>query len=186
MLEKLTRSNSICGEKNRVYVSSPYDSSSDSFSRVTCRLHQDNIQFAGFFMFLILVGLWLIITSIGRRSLIVDLNEDAYKFYIHHYLQHEGPLDEIYIRLTTQKSGQGKFFYKLILNGTYIEVLSLTGIKFSTNPEKLEKLGMRLAAKLNLNYFDCVDLSSKHVIRHWPLDKAKDTRRRTKGLISYV
>ncbi|XP_041040840.1 transmembrane protein 249-like isoform X2 [Carcharodon carcharias] len=140
------------------------------------------MQFAGFFMFLILVGLWLIITSIGRRTLIIDLNEDAYEFYIHHYLQHKGTLDEIYIRLMTQKSGQGKFYYKLILNGTYIEVLSLTGIKFSTNPE-LEKLGMRLAAKLNLNYFDCVDLSSKHVIKHWPQDKAEDTTNGTTGAV---
>ncbi|GCB84426.1 hypothetical protein scyTo_0025210, partial [Scyliorhinus torazame] len=76
--------------------------------------------------------------------------------------------------------GQGKFYYKLILNGTYIEVISLTGIKFSTNREKLEKLGMRLAAKLNLNYFDCVDLTTKHVIRHWPQHKSKDTAKETK------
>ncbi|XP_072364082.1 cation channel sperm-associated auxiliary subunit TMEM249-like isoform X2 [Scyliorhinus torazame] len=139
-----------------------------------------SMQFAGFFIFLILLGLWLIITSIGRRNLIIDLNENTYEFYIHRYLQHKGTLDEVYIRLTAQKSGQGKFYYKLILNGTYIEVISLTGIKFSTNREKLEKLGMRLAAKLNLNYFDCVDLTTKHVIRHWPQHKSKDTAKETK------
>ncbi|XP_038654602.1 transmembrane protein 249-like isoform X1 [Scyliorhinus canicula] len=138
------------------------------------------MQFAGFFIFLILLGLWLIITSIGRRNLIIDLDEDTYEFYIHRYLQHKGTLDEVYIRLTAQKSGQGKFYYKLILNGTYIEVISLTGIKFSTNREKLEKLGMRLAAKLNLNYFDCVDLTANHVIRHWPQHKSEDPAEKTK------
>ncbi|XP_048449684.1 cation channel sperm-associated auxiliary subunit TMEM249, partial [Rhincodon typus] len=134
-----------------------------------------NLQFAGFFIFLVLLALWLILTSIGRRNLIIDLNEDMYEFYIHRYLQRKGTLDEIYIRLKIQKTGQGKFYYKMILNGTYIEVLSLTGIKFSSNREKLEKLGMRLASKLNLNYFDCVDVSSKHVIRHWPQYKSEDT-----------
>ncbi|XP_043547034.1 transmembrane protein 249-like [Chiloscyllium plagiosum] len=108
-----------------------------------------------------------------------------YEFYIYRYLQRKSTLDEIYIRLKDQKTAQGKFYYKLILNGTYIEVLSLTGIKFSSNQEKLEKLGMRLASKLNLNYFDCVDISRKHVIRHWPQYKPDDKKKK-KGWASFV
>ncbi|XP_051872069.1 cation channel sperm-associated auxiliary subunit TMEM249-like [Pristis pectinata] len=123
---------------------------------------------AGFFIFFFLLGVWLVITSIGRRSLIIDLNENEYEFYIYRYLMHKGPLDEIYIRLKSQKTGQGVFYYSLILNGPHIELLNLTGIKLSQNAEKLERLGLRLSTKLNLNYFDCFDVSPRHSIRHWP------------------
>ncbi|XP_069771207.1 cation channel sperm-associated auxiliary subunit TMEM249-like isoform X2 [Narcine bancroftii] len=123
---------------------------------------------AGFFVFVFLVGVWLILTNIGRRSIIIDLIENKYEFYNYRYLMHKGPLEEIYIRLKSQKTSQGVLYYKLILNGPHIEVLNLTGIKLSRNQESLEKLGLRLAAKLNLNYFDCCDVSSRHFIRHWP------------------
>ncbi|XP_078286144.1 cation channel sperm-associated auxiliary subunit TMEM249-like [Rhinoraja longicauda] len=127
----------------------------------------DSTQLSGIFIFIFLLGVWLIITSIGRRSLIIDLIENRYEFYIYRYLMHKGPLGEIYIRLKSQKTGQGVYYYRLILNGPHIEVINLTSIGLTMNSEKLEKLGMRLATKLNLNYFDCDDVSPRHVIRHW-------------------
>ncbi|XP_055521484.1 cation channel sperm-associated auxiliary subunit TMEM249-like isoform X2 [Leucoraja erinacea] len=130
-----------------------------------------SIQLSGIFIFIFLLGAWLIVTSVGRRSLIIDLIEDMYEFYIYRYLMHKGPLGEIYIRLKSQKTGQGVLYYRLILNGPHIEVLNLTGIRLTINSEKLEKMGLRLAAKLNLNYFDFTDISLRHVIRHWVVMK---------------
>ncbi|XP_072110543.1 cation channel sperm-associated auxiliary subunit TMEM249-like [Mobula birostris] len=123
---------------------------------------------AGLFIFTLLLGLWLVLTSSGRRRLIISLNENEYEFYIRHHLEHKGPLHEIYIRLRSQKTGQGVLYYRLILNGPHIELLNLTGTKLTQNAEKLEKLGLRLATKLNLNYFDCSDVSTRHNIKQWP------------------
>lgn len=36
----------------------------------------------------------------------------------------------------------------------------------------MEFLGRHIARKLNINYFDCLDTSYRHVVRHWPLGAA--------------
>lgn len=36
----------------------------------------------------------------------------------------------------------------------------------------MEFLGRHIARKLNINYFDCLDTSYRHVVRHWPLGVA--------------
>lgn len=35
-------------------------------------------------------------------------------------------------------------------------------------PQQMEYLGRYIAQKLNINYFDCLALSYRHVVRHWP------------------
>lgn len=37
-------------------------------------------------------------------------------------------------------------------------------------PQQMEFLGRHLAWKLNINYFDCLATSYRHVVRHWPLE----------------
>lgn len=37
-------------------------------------------------------------------------------------------------------------------------------------PQQMEFLGRHLAWKLNINYFDCLGTSYRHVVRHWPLE----------------
>ena len=32
----------------------------------------------------------------------------------------------------------------------------------------MEYLGRHIARKLNINYFDCLATSYRHVVRHWP------------------
>lgn len=41
-------------------------------------------------------------------------------------------------------------------------------------PQQMEYLGRYIAQKLNINYFDCLALSYRHVVRHWP-QWAKDS-----------
>lgn len=36
-------------------------------------------------------------------------------------------------------------------------------------PQQMEYLGRHIARKLNINYFDCLATSYRHVVRHWPL-----------------
>ncbi|XP_042188503.1 transmembrane protein 249-like [Callorhinchus milii] len=129
---------------------------------------EDHQQFSGFFILLLILALWMIFSSIGKRYLVLDMNMGMYKFYISGHLHFQGPLYNIYIRLKAQKNGYGELLYKLILNGENIEHQDLTGIRFSEAPEKLERLGKRMASKLNLNYFDHLDKSDKHIIRHKP------------------
>lgn len=35
--------------------------------------------------------------------------------------------------------------------------------------QQMEYLGRYIARKLNINYFDCLATSYRHVVRHWPL-----------------
>lgn len=36
-------------------------------------------------------------------------------------------------------------------------------------PQQMEYLGRHIARKLNINYFDYLATSYRHVVRHWPL-----------------
>lgn len=38
--------------------------------------------------------------------------------------------------------------------------------------QQMEYLGRYIARKLNINYFDCLAMSYRHVVRHWPLGTA--------------
>lgn len=38
-----------------------------------------------------------------------------------------------------------------------------------TLPQQMEYLGRHIARKLNINYFDYLASSYRHVVRHWPL-----------------
>lgn len=41
-----------------------------------------------------------------------------------------------------------------------------------TLPQQMEFLGRHIARKLNINYFDCLATSYRHVVRHWPPEAA--------------
>ncbi|CAM4581527.1 unnamed protein product, partial [Lepidochelys kempii] len=81
--------------------------------------------------------------------------------------------NQIYVRLTAQTDAYGKCFYSLIINGYGLEVLALASL--SDKYEQMEFLGRRIARKLKLNYFDYLDVSTHHVIRHRPpLERDRD------------
>lgn len=49
---------------------------------------------------------------------------------------------------------------------------SPAGVDCHPRPQQMEFLGRHIARKLNINYFDCLETSYRHVVRHWPLEVA--------------
>uniref|UniRef100_A0A674JRR7 Transmembrane protein 249 n=1 Tax=Terrapene triunguis TaxID=2587831 RepID=A0A674JRR7_9SAUR len=134
-----------------------------SFPSPPPRVSQD---YSGFFVYGILVGFWLLLSSMHKRHLVINHARGCYQIYIKRRLWEEGPLHQIYVRLVAQTDAYGKRFYSLIINGHGLEVLALASL--SDNYEHMEFLGRRIARKLKLNYFDYLDVSTRHVIRHRP------------------
>ncbi|XP_039177360.1 transmembrane protein 249 [Crotalus tigris] len=135
----------------------------------TSATHQD---FSAFFIFSMVSGLWLVISNVCKRRLIINHSRDVYQFYIRGILWHEGPLHQIYVRTVSQRDAYGKLFYSLIINGYRLEVLTL--VRLTKNYELVDTLGRRIARYLNLNYFEYEDLSMLHVIRHFPPEIEED------------
>ncbi|XP_046875667.1 transmembrane protein 249-like [Hypomesus transpacificus] len=133
----------------------------------------DHNKYGGFLVFTLCLSLWLLSSGAFRRRLVIDHMKKEYRFYIHEHLRHCGPLHQIYIRLISQKSGQGRRMFKLMLNGYKIEERELSG--FSEKYELLECQGRRIANKLNLNYFDYADISKRHIVVHRPKVKLSET-----------
>ncbi|XP_065438562.1 cation channel sperm-associated auxiliary subunit TMEM249 [Chrysemys picta bellii] len=123
-------------------------------------------DYSGFFVYGILVGFWLFLSSMHKRHLVINHARGCYQIYIKRRLWEEGPLHQIYVRLMAQTDAYGKRFYSLIINGHGLEVLTLASL--SDQYEHMEFLGRRIARKLKLNYFDYLDVSTRHVIRHRP------------------
>uniref|UniRef100_A0A452I4R5 Transmembrane protein 249 n=1 Tax=Gopherus agassizii TaxID=38772 RepID=A0A452I4R5_9SAUR len=123
-------------------------------------------DYSGFFVYGTLVGFWLLLSSMHKRHLVINHVQGCYQIYIKRRLWEEGPLHQIYVRLTAQTDAYGKCFYSLIINGHGLEVLVLANL--SDKYEHMEFLGRRIARKLKLNYFDYLDVSTRHVIRHRP------------------
>ncbi|XP_007488829.2 cation channel sperm-associated auxiliary subunit TMEM249-like [Monodelphis domestica] len=113
------------------------------------------------------IGLWLILSSIPKRRLILNHTRGMYHFSIQGRTVCQGPMHRVYIRLAVKSDAYGRYFFQLVFCGYKLEPLVL--VKLSEHYEQLEFLGRHMARKLNLNYFDCSSLSYRHVIRHWPL-----------------
>ncbi|KAL2080319.1 hypothetical protein ACEWY4_024112 [Coilia grayii] len=122
-------------------------------------------SFITFFLFSMGVSIWLICSGSFRRRLVLDPDKGEYRFYVHTHLRHRGPLNQIYIRITAQKSGQ-KLMFRLILNGYKIDCHTLCG--FSEKYRLLECQGRTIASNLKLNYFDYLDTSKRHCVIHLP------------------
>ena len=69
------------------------------------------------------VSLWLICSGAFRRRLVIDNDKGEYRFYVHTHLRHRGPLNQIYIRIIAQKSGEETFilmtYYTILLHTVY-------------------------------------------------------------------
>ncbi|XP_077788784.1 cation channel sperm-associated auxiliary subunit TMEM249 [Podarcis muralis] len=133
---------------------------------------QGTQDFTIFFVFGMLTGLWLSISNIHKRRLIINHIKEVYQFYIKGILWQEGPLHQIYVRLIAQTDAYGKRYYSLIINGYRLEVLTLAAL--TDQFELLDSVGRRIARNLNLNFFDYEDVSTRHVIRHLPPERYDD------------
>ncbi|MBN3284372.1 TM249 protein, partial [Polyodon spathula] len=133
---------------------------------VSLFVFQDYHEFAAFFVLGLCLGIWITASASFKRRLIIDHHAGFYCFYIHQQLRQQGALNQIYIRMKAKRSGQGHLFYRLIINGYKIEEQQVCGL--SENYEVLEILGKRMATRLNINYFDHIDISARHLVTHWP------------------
>ncbi|XP_037658987.1 transmembrane protein 249 isoform X1 [Choloepus didactylus] len=118
----------------------------------------------------VVVGLWLMISSLPRRRLVLNHTRGIYHFSIQGRTVCQGPMHLVYVRLALSSDAYGKCFFQLVLCGHQLEPLVL--VQLSERYEQMEFLGRHIARKLNINYFDCQAMSYWHVVRHWPLGSA--------------
>ncbi|XP_052604102.1 cation channel sperm-associated auxiliary subunit TMEM249, partial [Peromyscus californicus insignis] len=113
------------------------------------------------------IGLWLMISSLPRRRLVLNHTRGMYHFSISGRTVCQGPMHLVYVRLTLSSDAYGRCFFQLVLCGHKLEPLVL--VQLSERYEQMEFLGRHIARKLNINYFDYLAASYRHVVRHWPL-----------------
>ncbi|KAM8784526.1 cation channel sperm-associated auxiliary subunit TMEM249 [Rhynchonycteris naso] len=112
------------------------------------------------------VGLWVMVSSLPLRRLALNHTLGIYHFTIQGHTVCQGPMHLIYVRLALSSDAYGKCFFQLVLCGHKLEPLVL--VQLSEHYEQMEFLGRYIARKLNINYFDCLTTSYRHVVRHWP------------------
>ncbi|XP_040350695.1 cation channel sperm-associated auxiliary subunit TMEM249 isoform X1 [Herpailurus yagouaroundi] len=115
----------------------------------------------------VVVGLWLMISSLPRRRLVLNHTRGTYHFSVQGRTVCQGPMHLVYVRLALSSDAYGRCFFQLVLCGHKLEPLVL--VQLSERYEQMEYLGRHIARKLNINYFDCLTKSYRHVVRHWPL-----------------
>jgi len=100
----------------------------------------------------------------NERQLCIRKLESWYEFKIGEDVIHEGDLSDLYIRLEALNCTNNKTYYQLVLNGYMVEKYILTSL--TMKQDALDRIGRMIARRINLNYFDCSDISNKNVIRH--------------------
>nr|XP_048310830.1 cation channel sperm-associated auxiliary subunit TMEM249 [Myodes glareolus] len=113
------------------------------------------------------IGLWLMVSSIPPRRLVLNHTRGMYHFSISGRTVCQGPMHLVYVRLALSSDVYGRCFFQLVLCGHKLEPLVL--VQLSERYEQMEFLGRHIARKLNINYFDYLASSYRHVVRHWPL-----------------
>ncbi|KAL0599202.1 Transmembrane protein 249, partial [Plecturocebus cupreus] len=112
------------------------------------------------------VGLWMVVSSLPLRRLVLNHTRGVYHFSIQGRTVCQGPLHLVYVRLALSSNAHGRCFFQLVLGGHRLEPLVL--VQLSERYEQMEYLGRYMARKLNINYFDYRATSYRHVVRHWP------------------
>ena len=100
----------------------------------------------------------------GHRRCILDSSNRQYSFYENGHLTYCGAFNNIYIRLKEQKYGVGSVYYYVVFNGYHVHEQKITS--YTTNRKRLRSLARKLAASLDLNYFDSRIYSKDHIVRH--------------------
>ncbi|XP_016040615.1 cation channel sperm-associated auxiliary subunit TMEM249 [Erinaceus europaeus] len=121
----------------------------------------------------VVIGLWLMISSLPLRRLVLNHPHGTYHFSIQGRTVYQGPMHLVYLRLAFNSDARGRCFFQLVLCGYKLEPLVL--LQLSEHYEQVEYLGRFIARKLNINYFDCLAVSYRHVVRHWPLRTNTDS-----------
>ncbi|DAA22923.1 TPA: hCG2036558-like [Bos taurus] len=140
------------------------------------------------------VGLWLMISSLPRRRLVLNHARGVYHFSIQGRTVCQGPMHLVYVRLALNSDGdaregprtrggrardgkprgvgRGGHAGQYPVPGApppLTRVRELSNLPLTSLSKQMEYLGRYIARKLNINYFDCLATSYRHVVRHWPL-----------------
>ncbi|XP_028399918.1 uncharacterized protein LOC114523251 [Dendronephthya gigantea] len=110
----------------------------------------------------------------GHRRCVLDSSNKQYSFYENGQLTYAGAFNNVYIRLKEQKYGSGSVYYYVVFNGYHMHEQKITS--YTTNRKRLRSLARKLAASLNLNYFDSRIYSKDHILSY--LYQAKYTNAR--------
>eukprot|EP00002_Diphylleia_rotans_P021915 TRINITY_DN4276_c0_g2_i2.p1 TRINITY_DN4276_c0_g2~~TRINITY_DN4276_c0_g2_i2.p1 ORF type:complete len:200 (+),score=38.56 TRINITY_DN4276_c0_g2_i2:54-653(+) len=107
------------------------------------------------------------------REYYLDGDSLRYQFKLRNQVIVEGHYHNVYVRLRRKVAASGGSLYYLILNGFQMDKIELSGT--SKNIAAMREVGQKIAANLNINYFDEANISSFHVVRHFrPNDKIVD------------
>lgn len=97
-----------------------------------------------------------------NRTLIIDLLNKKYSFFVFDNLIIENDLHQIYIRLIEKLVVKNQKVFCLVLSGKNIDEIELSS--YSKNEKILRKIGKKLSFNLGINYFDIMDKSKQHHI----------------------
>lgn len=103
----------------------------------------------------------------GKRVVVYDANVQRYEYFVDGELVYGGRCHNLYVRLRCETGGSEEaHYYSVVVDGYMVRPYKVTAV--SKKREKMFRLGRRLAANLDLNFFDCADRSTNHVVRHYP------------------
>jgi hypothetical protein len=116
-------------------------------------------------LFVAIAAVCFVWTCKAPRRYLLDGEKQVCSFTIGRHVVHV-PYHNIYIRLQTRKGASGqRDMYVLVFNGQHLEPDTITP-RASRHPTELREIGQRVAARLSVNYFDCLNMSQFHCIRH--------------------
>jgi len=118
--------------------------------------------------------LWKTFSHVPQHVILIDKVRNVYEYHKRGKLVMVEPIYNMYIRLVGQKcypspggSKSSNWFFYVCLKGIGLEELKLT--PHTEYEDRMRKLAKRLARKLGINYFDFIDESPLHDIRHKPV-----------------
>ncbi|KAF0294665.1 Transmembrane protein 249 [Amphibalanus amphitrite] len=117
---------------------------------------------------------WKTYVHYPLHIIIIDKRKNVYEYHKRGRLITTEPLYNMYIRLIGQKcypspggSKSSNWFFYLCLKGVGLEEFKLS--PHTEYEDRMRKLGKRLSRKLGINYFDFIDESPLHDVRHRPV-----------------
>ncbi|XP_046860262.1 uncharacterized protein LOC124453490 [Xenia sp. Carnegie-2017] len=120
------------------------------------------IEYIIFSLLLILICGTMAWESRHQGRCVLDSKTRHYSFFENGHLIYNGTFNNVYIRLKEQKYDAGSVYYYVVFNGFNIHEQKITS--YTTNKKKLRSLAKKLAATLDLNYFDSRTYSKDHIL----------------------
>lgn len=121
-------------------------------------------------MLALVLGFPTIVRKRGKRVLVYDANARRYEYFVDGEMVYGGRCHNLYVRLMCETGGSEEaHYYSVVIDGYMMYPYKVTAV--SKKREKMFRLARRMAANLDLNFFDCADRSTNHVVKHYPADQ---------------